>query len=270
MQISVRGLTFDVHVGGSDGGAPVLLLHGFPQHAGEWSVMAPLLHAYGLTTIAFDQRGYSPGARPAEVRDYATPELVADALAVLDALEVPSAHLVGHDWGAIVGWHLAADHADRIRTYTAVSVPHPGAMASALADDADQRERSSYIALFRQEGKAEEVLLADDAKRLRAMFAGCPPERVDSYLDRMREPGALTAALNWYRAGLSAPGEVDVPTTYVWGDRDIAVGAVAARRCADWVRPSYRFVPLTGFSHWLPDEAPAELAEAVYAQATAG
>jgi len=60
-----------------------------------------------------------------------------------------------------------------------------------------------------------------------------------------------------------------VPTTYVWGDRDPAIGPVAARLCADWVRGPYAFVPLTGFSHWLPDEAPAELAEAIRTRATA-
>lgn len=272
MQMAVRGFTFEVHVGGPEGGAPVLLLHGFPQNAGEWDVVAPLLHAYGYQTVAPDQRGYSHGARPAEVGAYRIDEPVADALAILDARGIGRAHVVGHDWGALVGWHLAGRYPERVRTFTAVSIPHPRAVAAAVAEDPEQRERLSYVALFRQEGKAEEVLLADDAKRLRAMFTGCPAERVDGYVEPMREPGALTAALNWYRAGNFAEsdlGQIDVPTTYVWGDRDVAIGRAAAGRCGDWVSSAYRFVPLTGFSHWLPDEAPAQLAEAVHQQATA-
>ncbi len=270
MQISVRGLTFEVHLGGPEGGAPVLLLHGFPQHAGEYDVVAELLHAYGYQTVAPDQRGYSPGARPASADAYAIGEPAADALAILDALGIGTVHVVGHDWGAVVGWELAARHAERVQTLTAISVPHPGAIRAALAEDPDQATRLAYFELFRQEGKAEEVLLADGAARLRAMFTGCPADRIDGYVDRMREPGALTGGLNWYRApgGWDDPGPVELPTTFVWGDRDPAVGPVAARRCADHVTGPYRFVPLTGFGHWVPDEAPAELAELIRAQAT--
>ena len=273
MRITVRDLAFDVHLGGPDTGAPVLLLHGFPQHAGEWDLVAPLLHAYGYRTVAPDQRGYSPGARPTGVSAYRIGELVADALAVLDALGIGRAHVVGHDWGAIVAWHLAGRHADRVRTVTAVSIPHPRATLSAGHDDPDQRERLAYLELFQHPDKAVDVLLADDAKRLRAMFDGCPPERVASYVEPMLEPGALRTALNWYGAmgtpDLGPLGEIEVPTTYVWGDRDVAIGPVAAQRCADWVRGPYDFVPLTGFSHWVPDEAPVELAEAIRARATA-
>jgi pimeloyl-ACP methyl ester carboxylesterase len=268
MQISVRGFTFEVHVGGPLDGTPLLLLHGFPQHSGEWDLVAPLLHAAGYQTIAIDQRGYSPGARPTDVSAYRISEPVADALAVLDARGIGTVHVVGHDWGAMVGWHLAGRHPDRVRTLTAVSIPHPMAVATAAAEDADQRERLSYMELFRQEGKAEEVLLAEDARRLCAMFAGCPDVRVKEYVEPMQVPGALTGALNWYRVPPERLDAVEVPVTYVWGDRDTAIGPVAARRCADWVRGPYQFVPLSGFSHWIPDEAPVELAEAI--QATVG
>jgi pimeloyl-ACP methyl ester carboxylesterase len=267
-QIAARGLTFDVHIGGPPDGEPVLLLHGFPQHSGEWDDVVPALHDTGLRTYALDQRGYSPGARPPAVADYRIAECVADALAVLDALRVDSAHVVGHDWGALVAWQLAARHPDRVRTLTAVSVPHPAAMAHAMATDADQRERSSYIGLFRQEGKAERVLLADDAAALRGMLSGCV--RVEEYVVPMQAPGALTAALNWYRAmsraELGGVGPVPVPTTYVWSDRDLAVGAVAAKACGANVTGEYTFVPLAGVSHWIPDEAPQALADAVLAR----
>ncbi|MFG3558739.1 alpha/beta fold hydrolase [Micromonospora sp. NPDC047557] len=271
MQVDARGLTFEVGTGGPADGVPVLLLHGFPQHSGEWDEVVPALHAAGLRTYALDQRGYSPGARPEAVAAYRIPELVADVVAVLDALGVDAVHLVGHDWGAIVAWAVAAAHPERVRTLTAVSVPHPAAMAHALGTDREQKARSSYIALFRKPGKAEKVLLAWHATALRKMLGGVgDASRVDRYADPMREPGALTAALNWYRAmsraDLAAVGPVAVPTTYVWSDRDIAIGRTAAEACEANVTGDYRFVPLPGVSHWIPDAAPAALAEAVLAR----
>ncbi|MGC4829671.1 alpha/beta fold hydrolase [Micromonospora arida] len=269
MRVDARGFTFEVTVGGPTDGVPVLLLHGFPQHSGEWDDVVPALHAGGLRTYALDQRGYSPGARPTAVADYRIPELVADVVAVLDALGLDAVHLVGHDWGAIMAWAVAAGHPERVHTLTAVSVPHPAAMAHALANDSQQKARSSYIALFRKPDKAEKVLLAFNATALRKMLGGVGD--ANRYADPMREPGALTAALNWYRAmsraDLAAVGPVAVPTTYVWSDRDIAIGRTAAEACAQNVTGDYRFVQLPGVSHWIPDAAPAPLAEAILARA---
>src|SRR5947209_499450 len=98
MLVEARGMAFDVRVGGAEHGEPVVLLHGFPQNATMWAGLEPALHAAGLRTVAPDQRGYSPGARPADVRAYAPAEVVADALALLDALGLDAAHVVGHDW----------------------------------------------------------------------------------------------------------------------------------------------------------------------------
>ncbi|MEE6258665.1 alpha/beta fold hydrolase [Plantactinospora sonchi] len=267
MRITVRDLTFDLHTGGPADGEPVLLLHGFPQRGAQWDDLLPALHAAGLRSLVLDQRGYSPQARPTEVAAYQLTELVADAVAVLDALDLPAAHVVGHDWGAAVAWRLAADHQDRVRTLTAVSVPHPTAFARAIAEDPDQRSRSAYMQLFRETGKAEHVLLADGAAVLRRVLSGLPEDRIDRYVAPLREPGALTAALNWYRAmsteGLAKTGPVVVPTTFVWGDADVAVGPVAARNCADHVTGDYRFVPLAGIGHWVPEEATEALADAV-------
>ncbi|HKD96818.1 MAG TPA: alpha/beta hydrolase [Micromonosporaceae bacterium] len=268
MKLSARDLVFDVTVGGSarDRHAPVLLLHGFPQNASEWDRVAPALHADGRATIAPDQRGYSPGARPADVADYRMVECVADIVAMLDGLDANKVDVVGHDWGALVAWHLAAEHPDRVRTLTAISVAHPAAMSDAIAIDPDQQQRSAYIKLFRQPGKAEDVLLENNGARLRAMFGGCPSELVDGYVAPMLDRAALTAALNWYRAMSRDTPEcppVTVPTTFVWGDGDIAIGPTAAKACANHVTGDYAFVPLTGVSHWVADEVPDILAEII-------
>jgi pimeloyl-ACP methyl ester carboxylesterase len=180
-----------------------------------------------------------------------------------DALDAPRFHLVGHDWGAAVAWHVAGRHPGRLRTLTPVSVPHPAAFANALQGD-DQRQRSSYIDLFRQEGKAEELLLEDDGNRLRAMFAaGGLAGDVEEYVRRMQEPGAMTAALNWYRAvdisSIEGLGPITTPTMFVWSTNDMALGREGAEATAKYVDGPYRFEVLEGVSHWIPEEAADEL-----------
>jgi pimeloyl-ACP methyl ester carboxylesterase len=268
MQIEARGLTFDVLAGGPEDGEPVLLLHGFPQDHREWELVTPRLHAAGLRTYALDQRGYSPGARPATVADYRTDEAVADAVAVLDALGVESAHVVGHDWGASVGWSLAAAHPGRVRTLTAISVPHPRALADVLRSSWSQRARLGYMLVFRSP-VAERLLLAGSGAALRSMMKPIGA-RAAGYAAAMREPGRLTAALNWYRAlSFTTAGQtaaVTVPTTYVWSDGDPVVLRATAEHTAAWVSAEYRLVALRGIGHWVPEEAPQASAEIILAR----
>jgi pimeloyl-ACP methyl ester carboxylesterase len=270
LKADVGDLTFDVRVDGPDDGRPVLLLHGFPETSASWAKVTPLLAEAGLRTYAPDQLGYSPGARPAEVDSYALTNLTQVTADLMTALEIPRADVVGHDWGAQVAWGLAAWHPDRVRSLTAVSVPHPAAYTAAYRADPEQKERSAYIRLFWQAGKAEEVLLEDDARRLRRMLGpveitGVPEEAVEEYVAVLSAPGALTAALNWYRAMSSATrvDPVEVPTTYVWSDGDVAIGRTAAEACTDHVSGDYRFVELPGITHWIPEQAPEALATAI-------
>ncbi|MFZ2527233.1 MAG: alpha/beta hydrolase [Rhodococcus sp. (in: high G+C Gram-positive bacteria)] len=269
-RVALGDLTFDVRVAGPEDGTPLVLLHGFPETGRCWEPAGRLLAESGLRVIAPDQRGYSPGARPAEISAYAVGELVGDVLGLLDGFGIESAHLAGHDWGAIVGWHLTARHPDRVRTFTAVSVPHPGAYNWALRHDADQQSRSSYIKLLRSEGKAEAVLLDDGARRLRAMYhPTIDVDSVDEYIRALTEPGAMTAALNWYRAvnrDFRDVPSVTVPTTHVWSTADVALGRAGAERCGEFVDADYEFVVLDDVSHWIPEEKPAALAEAILAR----
>ncbi|MFC9765795.1 alpha/beta fold hydrolase [Rhodococcus jostii] len=265
--ITLGDLTFDVTISGPADGVPVVLLHGFPESAASWEPVSALLNESGLRTFAPNQRGYSPGARPDGVDSYRIDHLVADVIGLLDALGLDSAHLVGHDWGAAVAWVVAARHPDRITSLTTVSVPHPGAFGWALREDADQKERSSYIRLLRMEGKAERVLLGENAQALRAMFGDVvAPALVDRHVALLSEPGALTAALNWYRAMTSdfeQTPAVTVPTTYVWSTGDIALGRAAAERCGEFVDAPYEFVVLDDATHWIPEQRPGDLADAI-------
>jgi pimeloyl-ACP methyl ester carboxylesterase len=267
MQVEANGLTFDVLVDGPEGGEPVLLLHGFPANNRSWDAVVARLAAAGRRTYAPNQRGYSPGARPEGVAAYAMANVVADTVGLLDALDLSTVDLVGHDWGALAAWHTVARHPDRVRSLTAVSVPHPIAFAWARQNDPDQQQRSRYIDLFVQEGKAERVLLDDGARRLRDMLAPLPPETVDCYADLMTEPYALTGALNWYRAisraDMDGLGAVTVPTTFIWGPEDLAIGRAGAEKCAGYVAGPYSFVELPGIGHWVPETAPDAVADGV-------
>jgi pimeloyl-ACP methyl ester carboxylesterase len=274
VQLTVADLTFDVLSWGGDDGPPVLCLHGFPEGAACWGAVGPALAGHGLQVAAPDQRGYSPTARPTAPGAYHLDALVGDVVGLLDAAGWPSAHVVGHDWGAVVAWTLAARHPQRVRSLTALSVPHPAVFAATIATDADQATRSAYLQAFATPGVAEGLLLADDAARLRGLFdgSGLDAAAVNALVAPLLDPPALTAALGWYRgtppAVLAGVPSVQVPTTFVWGDRDVAVGPVAAQGCARACSGSYRFVPLPA-SHWLPEQVPQQVADLVAEQVAA-
>lgn len=263
IQLWVNGLRFTGLEGGPRKGELVLLLHGFPQFADSWIPVMQLLAAAGLRVVAMDQRGYAAGARPAGVDDYEIDQLVSDVLGFAQQLGAERFHLVGHDWGGLVAWKLAADFAERLRTVSVISTPHIDAFQDALRSSFDQMNRSKYILLFKLHGVAEWALLAADARALRQAYAGFVPQsQVAANVRRMREGGTLTAALNWYRAlpvGLRI-GPVTVPTLYLWGDRDQALGEAAALKTAQYCTGEYEFYRLAGRSHWLLDEVPEDLA----------
>lgn len=260
--VKVGDLTFDVAIGGPERGPSVLLLHGFPVNGSCYDAVVPRLHEAGLRTIVPNQRGYSPGARPANVEDYRIDHLVADAIGILDALALHYVLLVGHDWGGLVAWHLAAKYPDRFTGFVAVSTGHPSATRDAL-ESGDQRQRSSYIKDFIADG-AEEKLLAGKGALLRR--AGVSAEE----LQPLTEPGALTAGLNWYRANFTGDiartmscGPVEIPTTMVWSDGDSALGREQAERSGRYTYSDFRLCVLPDIDHWIPQKAPAELASEI-------
>ncbi|MCW2700288.1 MAG: putative hydrolase or acyltransferase of alpha/beta superfamily [Blastococcus sp.] len=264
------GLTFDVLDAGPSDGDPVVLLHGFPQDCTAWSRVSPALHQHGLRTLAPDQRGYSPMARPRGRAHYRLRETTADVLALLDAAGLDSAHIVGHDWGGLVAWALGAWHPDRVRTLTALSVPHPAAMAKAMVTS-DQSLRSYYIGLFQVPLLPERLLLAGEGAALRRMLrhGGLPDQLVDHYVARMREPGALSAALGWYRAipfgARDAVGKVRVPTLHMWSTGDAFLARAGIDATERFVDAPYRLEILDDVPHWIPELAPDRVAELVTA-----
>lgn len=264
------GLTFDVRDEGPLDGTPAVLLHGFPERATSWDAVVARLHAQGLRTFAPDQRGYSPGARPRTRFGYRVPALVADVEALVERIGGP-VHLVGHDWGAMVAWALAARRPDLVRSLTAVSVPHPGAYLSACLRSSQLRD-SWYFLLFILPFVPELIARFAPARFHAALRNGGMTEaELDGFDTGIVDHGALPGGLGWYRALPFAPlgwarQRVAVPTTYVWSDGDVALSRAGAERCGRWVSADYRLVVLEGVSHWIPTQAPGELADAIVAR----
>lgn len=261
LQLEVGEFQFDAVTAGPEDGELVVLLHGFPETSFAYRKQLPALAAAGFRAVALDQRGYSPGARPDAVEDYALPHLVADVIGVVDALGRDEFHVVGHDWGAAVAWFTAMAHPDRVRTVTAFSVPHPMAFQQAMSNpNGDQAQRSTYMGALRAEG-AEEALVADGASRLRAVYGDrLDDEAIDRYVAALGTPDAMRAALNWYRAmGASVPfgrlTPIEMPALYVWSTDDATMGREGAELTANFVQGPYRFEILEGVSHWIPEEA---------------
>lgn len=263
------GLRFDVSVTGPADGRAVIVLHGFPSDRTAWAAVAPELAAAGCRVLAPDQRGYSPGARPPRRRDYRLNRLAGDVLALADQAGVDRFDVVGHDWGAIVAYHLAGHHPHRVRTVTALSVPHLGAWRQSLVRSG-QALRSSYMAFFQLPVLPERLLAARSGDRLRRALtrSGLDDHHARRYAARAARPGGLTGPLNWYRALPFDPprlGQVPVSTMLVWGDRDRFVNRTAVDLCQRWVTGPYRLEVARGVSHWLPEEAPARVVTKVLA-----
>lgn len=266
-QVEHAGMTFDVIDSGPLDGPIVVLLHGFPTDSSSWDRISPLLHAAGLRTLAPDQRGYSPGARPRGRAAYRLGELADDVVALADAVGADAVHVVGHDWGGGIAWLVAGRHPDRVASVTVLSTPHPIAMNEALRSrDFDQVRRSWYMAAFQLPEVPERFL----GPRLGALLrrGGLPEADATRYAARLAERGALTAAMNWYRAIPLSSGVAHrcrVPATLVWGRRDPFLGPLAARLTAHAVVGPYELIELEE-GHWLPERAPQLCAQAIVAR----
>ncbi|MGI5170819.1 alpha/beta fold hydrolase [Spirillospora sp. CA-253888] len=265
------GLVFDVADRGPVEGEIVVLLHGFPQTSGSWDLLAPALHAAGYRTLAPDQRGYSPRARPRGRFAYRLSALAADVLALVRAAGAGGrkVHVVGHDWGATVAWTLAATRPDVVATVTALSVPHPAAFVRALLTS--RQVLMSWYMFLVQIPWLPELLVRQVVRRARSRMVtglvagGLPEASVARDIGLLEDSDALTPVLNWYRAmPFNPPGRlarVTVPTLYVWSDGDPALSRTGAELTRRFVTGPYTFHTLTGVGHWIPEQAADEVAE---------
>jgi pimeloyl-ACP methyl ester carboxylesterase len=258
--MTVNGLSF--HVVDEGSGPPVLLLHGFPDSAALWRHQIPALVDAGHRVIAPDLRGFGASDRPEGVGEYAITTILGDVVGILDALGVERTAVVGHDWGASIGWALSGLHPERVTRYAALSVGHPGGYFT----DLRQREMSWNMLLFLHNG-AEEWLRRDDWALLRAWMRN--PVDIERYLADLGRPGALTAALSYYRANIPAESltgrpartlpAVACPVLAVWSDGDFGCGEAQMLASEQTVTGPWRYHRITGAGHWIPLDAPDEL-----------
>jgi pimeloyl-ACP methyl ester carboxylesterase len=250
--VSVNGLSFPVVDHGS--GPPVLLLHGFPDNRHMWRYQVGPLADAGYRVIAPDLRGFGDAPRPQDSKEYSRAHLMGDVLGILDALGVTQqVQLVAHDHGAALGWRLMAEHGDRFDRYVALSVGAPGGTTTI-----DQREKSWYFALFRQVGVAEAELTKDNWKLFREWARH---QEADRWVKELSRPGALTAGLNWYRAPAPSPNPpvVTRPVLAIWSDGDAYLTEPNVKTSGERIAGPFRYETITGASHWMMLDKPAEL-----------
>lgn len=261
--IPVNGMTFKCRVAGDPANPLVILLHGWPETSHMWIPLMEKLAAEGYYCVAPDQRGFSPGARPKKIKDYDIHYLVDDVIALADSLGARQFHLIGHDWGSAIGWALVTFHPKRIKSWSALSVPHIHSFSDAIRFNKEQAEKSRYMKLFQLKGIPEWFLLRKDREALRQAWKQCSPEQLEDYLNVLGNKPALKASLAYYRAnyktlkkgkGVEAFGDVNVPTLYIWGNTDIAVTRVAAEGTMPYMKGPYKFIELDA-GHWLMQEA---------------
>jgi pimeloyl-ACP methyl ester carboxylesterase len=266
-----NGLSFSGLQAGPAGGPPVLLLHGFPESSLGWRHQLPALAAAGFHAVAPDLRGYGGTDKPTRVADYRVEALAADVAGLADHLGGRVA-VVGHDWGGIVAWHAAMAYPDRVRSLAVLNAPHPLAYLREVRRSG-QLLRSWYALAFQVPRVPELLLRAGDYAMLRRLYRDGParhdPNPGDvaaAYLRALAPPGALTAALNYYRAAFrggpssarAVSRTIDAPTLLIWGDRDKYLVPGLADDLGRWV-PHLRVERLPAATHWVQHDEPARV-----------
>lgn len=268
-------------------GPLVVLLHGFPEHWYSWREQLPALVEAGYRVVAPDMRGYNRSEKPPGVSAYRIGQLVEDVRALIDHCGAESAHLVGHDWGGMIAWEVAARHPESVDRLVVMNAPHPGAYRRELREpDSDQRRRSSYVLFFQLPWLPELLFEFGGERLLKRLFreGAENPEAFDDgairrYAEACSRPGAMTGMLNYYRAafrgtvrsaipGRSAPtattsdGLIDRPTLLLWGMGDEALSPRLTEGLGEWV-PDLEVDRIDDASHWVQMDAPDRVNDAL-------
>ncbi len=257
-RLPIADMEFLIRTAGMQNDGPaVILLHGFPESSIMWNALLKKASSEGYRVLAFDQRGYSPGARPSDTDAYHIDHLTKDVLAVADKAGFDKFHLVGHDWGALIGWNLAMTKEERILSWTSLTIPHAGVFFDAILNDLEQQKRSSYIKQLQSPFLPEYKFVSEDQKFFKQLMQSLPEDHLKEYVALQAEYGAATATLNWYRAlnleeavaNKTYLKKVNSPTLFIWGTEDGVIAPSIIPKQKEWITGAYKEVAMqTGHS----------------------
>jgi pimeloyl-ACP methyl ester carboxylesterase len=258
-KLKTQNFVFDVRTAGDPSHPLVILMHGFPETNHMWITLMKTLSEKGYFCVAPNMRGYSPGARPKGKNQYRVDMLQEDIDQMRTIYQKEKFHLVGHDWGAAVGWKYVHDHPNNILSWSGLSVPHLQSFGHAITHDQVQHKMSAYIRRFQLPWLPEMQIRKNDFAIFKKFWKYSSEEEMQDYLGVFRQKGALTAALNYYRGNYpllkqagsqQMLGEITVPTLFIWGEKDIAISAAAVEGGHQYMKGPYEFVKIEG-GHWL-------------------
>lgn len=266
-KIRIGEFEFDCRVSGKEENELIIFLHGFPETSHMWINLMEKLSSIGYFCVAPDMRGYSKNACPKGVKNYTLKKLSDDILNIAVAFNSNKFHLVAHDWGAGIGWNIVYQNPKKIISWTALSVPHSNGFGKAIKMDKEQRKMSRYIGWFLFPIVPEIMLRKNDFEKFRKLWKHSSPEELNNYLSVFRRKYSLTAAINYYRAnfrkGKMEPiGDISIPTLFIWGKNDFAIGKVAAENNHKYMKGYYTFLELDG-GHWLIQTNYIEVEQAI-------
>jgi pimeloyl-ACP methyl ester carboxylesterase len=258
-----------LHCVESGSGPLVVLLHGFPEFWYSWRHQIPALARAGFHVVAPDLRGYNDSDRPADVSSYRVSSLVEDIAGLIEDAGAGRAYLVGHDWGGVIAWRVAALRPGLVRRIAILNAPHPAAYREELRRNPGQWLRSSYILLFQLPWLPERLLgtanlaLLERAWRRQPVHPGAfSAQDIAAYKQALGRPGGLRGPLHYYRAALrhpqdlsASPQSIDVPSLLIWGERDPYLSPSLPERATRWVS-DLRIERIPDASHWVQNDVP--------------
>jgi pimeloyl-ACP methyl ester carboxylesterase len=269
-----------LHYAEAGSGPLVVMLHGYPEFWYSWRRQIPFLAERGFRVVAPDMRGYNLSDKPAGVGAYRIQSLVRDVRELVEHFGGGRAHVVGHDWGGIVGWYFAMEHPLLLDRLAILNAPHPQRYVRGL--NPAQMMRSWYVGFFQLPWLPERFFAANDYEALRRVFRHDPSrgsfteEDVERYVEAARRSESLRYPINYYRA-LFRPNPlpalrwraVERPVQVIWGERDRALGPELAAPDRGWV-PDVEVHRLRRATHWVHHDEPAAVNELLAGFLTGG
>jgi len=254
----------------------IILLHGFPEFWYSWRHQLPVL-GKRCHVVAPDMRGYNLSDKPPRVEDYRIEFLVGDVLGLIKHFGKSQAAIVAHDWGAGVAWAVAQRHPEVVSKLAALQVPMP----VAWRDNMTLRQflSSWYMFFFQLPRVPEWWASRNDFARIERMYrettvrpGAFTDKDIAAYKSALRQPGALTSSINYYRANVfrsllrggteipkDADGRIRVPTLFIYGEQDIAVIPSTVRDLGRFIDAPYREIKIPDSGHWVQNEAVNEV-----------